>query len=129
MLPLLSKLLTSTGLIFLPSIPWFVAKTYESRAELKRVFKLVEFLDLETAGQLVSVVRGHNSISVFELEKMGKPKYQLKKISASMASVKSQLSSTGALSESKGLHGFVNKILQGRPLESMKMIQLGLDHV
>jgi hypothetical protein len=54
---------------------------------------------------------------------LGKGAHQLEKISASIASVVNELSSTGAVSNRKDVHGLVSDTLQGRPLESIKMIR------
>jgi hypothetical protein len=128
-LPLLSNLLTDTGSIFLPSIPWFILKTYEARVGLRGIFKNMEFLDMETAGEVVAIVKGHDSISATEMEDLGKGANQLEKICATMVSVKSQVASTSAANERRCLETFVTSILQGRPLESIKLIRLQLDVV
>jgi hypothetical protein len=63
-------------------------------------------------------------------KKKGKGVNQLEKISAPMASVKSELSpTTGAVSNRKFVLGFVSNILQGCPLESMKRIRLQLSTI
>jgi hypothetical protein len=126
-LPLLSKLLTETGSIFLPSIPWFILQTYKARVELNSLFKNVEFVDLETARKVVAIVKGHDSITATAMEELGKGANQLEKIRASMASVKSQVASTSAANERRCLENYVSNILQGRPLESIKLIRLQLD--
>jgi hypothetical protein len=38
---------------------------------LKRLFKSVEFLKLESAGEILSVVKGHDSTSAVKMEKNG----------------------------------------------------------
>ena len=84
---------------------------------------------METARKVVIIVRGHDSISAIEMENLGKGVNQLEKIRASMASLKSQLSSTGAADQGRLMKSYVSNILQGRPLESIKMICLQLDVV
>jgi hypothetical protein len=102
----------------------FHCKTFESRVQLRRIFSSLEFVDMKSAGKIISMVKGHDSLSVYEIEKTGKGVNQLERIGASMASVITELSSTGDLSNRKDVHSFVSDILQGCQLESMKLFVL-----
>ncbi len=127
-LPLLSKLLTDTGSIFLPFIPCFIARTYAYRFHLQKSFKEVKYLNLETVRQNVSIVKGHESVSHNVMGQLGKESKQLDRIQTSITAVHSELSPTGALMEKKQLNKYIMSILLGRTIETMKMIRLQLNH-
>jgi hypothetical protein len=122
--PLFAKLLSSTGSVFLPATPSFIAKIYEYKEGLRKNYCEPEFLDGDEVREHVFLVKGHLTIFVSDLDILGKKDDQLAKICTTLQQVNSELSSTGPPGQKERLQRFLATILLDRPLESMKMLRL-----